>query len=87
MPLLITAQDITITTKKSDQLNDFANSIIEVKEFDSDYIAVKLNVAGRTIGSHPELPAMDVVLYDLYLRVKERTENTATSIWYILGKW
>lgn len=80
----VNAQDFKISTEKSYEINDFANSITEVKEFGSDYIAVKIIVAGREIGGHPELPGKDLVLYDLYLRIQERTKAYQTingSFW------
>ncbi len=76
--LSVNAQDIKISTEKSNEINDFANSVTEVKEFGSDYIAVKIIVAAREIGGHPELPGKDVVLYDLYLRIQERAKDYQT---------
>lgn len=80
----LSAQDIEISTEKSNEINDFANSITEIKEFGSDYIAVKIIVAGREIGGHPELKGKDIVLYDLYLRIQERIKDYQTingSFW------
>lgn len=82
--LNVSAQNIKIRTEKSNEINDFANSITEIKEFGSDFIAVKIIVAGGEIGGHPELPGKDVVLYDLYLRIQERTKDYQTlngSFW------
>lgn len=78
LPFVASAQDIKISDEKSKALNDFAYSITEVENFNSDYIAVKLIVAGRTIVNHPDLPGLDVVFYDQYLRVQERTKDSPT---------
>ncbi len=75
-----TAQEITITTEGSNELNSFAESIRNIETFfntEPKPIAIRLFECGRTIGSLPE--GLDVVLYDFYISVKQATEENANG--------
>ncbi len=76
---LTIAQEISVTKEESDQLNSFANSIRNIEQFGSNYIFIKLFECGRSIGSYPGLEGMDIILFDFYISVKERTEELPTT--------
>ncbi|MGF1636386.1 MAG: hypothetical protein ACFCUU_04885 [Cyclobacteriaceae bacterium] len=74
------AQGITITKEASYDINYFATTIRGVEQFGSEYIGVKLIEVGRTVGGYPDLPGKDVVLYDFHISVKERTDNSSSTL-------
>jgi hypothetical protein len=71
-----TAQQISITIEKSEDLNSFAASIRNIETFfdeDPQPIQIRLFECGRTVGFLPQ--GLDVILYDFYISVRQATEE------------
>lgn len=69
------AQKIEISIENSNELNEFAASIRNIKTFlnmEPAPISIRVFECGKAIGSLPE--GQEVMLYNLYISVKEATE-------------
>ena len=69
-----TAQEITVTTENSDELNNFAQSIRNIEKFfnvEPQPVYIRLFECSRLIGTLDS--GLDVRLYDFYISVKQAT--------------
>jgi len=75
--LSFNAQSVEITKEDSEDLNQFANSIRDIKTFSSKYTFVKL-IECETIEKNPSNGG-STIQFNLYIMVKERTDFSMIS--------
>lgn len=83
-------QDIAVVKEEVNSINKFADSIEEIKTFNGSNplpIAIKVLKCEAAIGGYD---AIDAIQYDLYIRVKQATENNYSGEYgwfWIRGKF
>ena len=87
------AQKIEVVTEKSDEINEFASYIRNVElfhDFTDCCIGGKLIECGNIIGTFPAEHGKELVLYDLYISVKQLNEKSGksnTGYFWVRGKY
>jgi len=90
---MINAQKVEVVIEESDEINEFASYIRNVElfhDFSDCCIGIKLIECGNLIGTFPGEHGKELLLYDLYISVKQLDEESGKSTigyFWVRGKY